>query len=368
MTGPFKTVALDAMGGDHAPHIEVEGALAAARAGARVLLCGDRDVLHAELARYGGAGSLPIEVCHASQVITMEDAPAHALRRKPDSSMRVAVELCKSGRADAVVSAGNSGAMLACGLFVMKRLEGVDRPAILTTFPTRRAPAALLDMGANVDCRPLHLAQFAVMGATFARVMHGKSRPRVGILSNGTEEHKGTELTREASHALRAAPHAFDYIGYVEGRDIFSGDVDVVVCDGFTGNLVLKVTEGTAETLAAFMKEALSASLLSKVFALGVLPAFRRVRVRMDYAEEGGAPLLGVRGTAVVCHGGSSSRAIKNAILGVSRYVDADLTGALARAIEEHQPLFDAARGHLPRPAAGRTGAALEQGGDEALK
>jgi len=341
-----RTIALDAMGGDHAPQVEVDGAVAAARTGqVRVLLVGDQQVLERELASRGAAG-LPIEVIHASQVITMHDAPSHAVRRKTDASMRRAAELVAKGEADAVVSAGNSGAMLACGLFVLKRQPGVDRPAILTTFPTRRGCAALLDMGANVDCRPLHLTQFAVMGATFARLMHGKARPRVGVLSNGSEEHKGTELTRETNRILRRGGSSFDYLGYVEGRDIFSGEVDVVVCDGFTGNLVLKVTEGAAETLVGFLKDAIGASLVSKVLALGLLPAFRRMKQRMDYAEYGGAPLLGVRGGAIICHGGSNTKAIKNALLGAGRYLDVDLAGAIGQALEAERALVEAARGH----------------------
>jgi phosphate acyltransferase len=354
-SGLLKTVALDAMGGDHAPQVEVEGAVEAARAGVRVLLVGDQRTLSAELERRGvKPGALPLEIRPASEVITMHDAPSQAVRRKTDSSMRVAVELCKSGEADAVVSAGNSGAMLACGLFTLKRLAGVDRPAILTTFPTRRGTAALLDMGANVDCKPLHLTQFAVLGATFARVMHGKARPRVGLLCNGSEEHKGTALTRQTHHVLGSGAVGFDYIGYIEGRDIFSGDVDVAVCDGFTGNVVLKVTEGAAETLVAFLKEAIGASLVSRVLALGLLPAFRRMKARMDYAEQGGAPLLGVQGTAIICHGGSNARAIKNAVLGAGRFVDSDLCGALARAVEEHRALSDAARGTPAAEAAGQ--------------
>jgi glycerol-3-phosphate acyltransferase PlsX len=350
----MKTVALDAFGSDHAPGVEVEGAIEAARTGqVRVLLVGDRARLEGELATRR-AGGLPIEVRHASQTITMHDAPSQAIRRKTDASMRVATDLCKAGEADAVVSAGNSGAMLACGLFVLKRLKGVDRPAILTTFPTRTGQAALLDMGANVDCKPLHLAEFAVMGATFARLCHGKARPRLGVLANGAEEHKGTELTRGA-HALLADARetAFEYVGYVEGRDVFSGSVDVVVCDGFSGNLVLKVTEGAAETLLAFIKEAIGRSFWTRLLALGLRPAFRGVKRRMDYAEQGGAPLLGVRGVSIICHGGSNAKAIKNALLGAGRYVDLDLPRAIESGLESHAALIESARGHVE--AAGTT-------------
>jgi len=343
----MKVVALDAMGGDNAPRTEVEGAIAAARTGdVRVILVGDERAIADELARRGGR-DLPVTIRHASQVISMHDSPSLAVRRKTDSSMRVAVGLVKSGEAQAVISAGNSGAMMACGLFVLKRLAGVDRPAILTTFPTRRGDwAALLDMGANVDCKPLNLVQFAVMGAAFARRAHGKSQPRVGVLSNGSEEHKGTDLTRETNALLRSTVAGFEYVGYVEGRDVFSGDVDVVVCDGFSGNLVLKVTEGAAETLAHFLRESIQSSLVSRALALAMIPTFRRYRQRMDYAEQGGAPLLGVRGMAFICHGGSSAKAIKNAILRASRLVDSRLEEAVQQAIAEHGYLSELAKGH----------------------
>ena len=368
--GAMKTVALDAMGGDHAPRVEVAGAIDAARTGrVRLLLVGDERALTRELGRHSGAGRLPVEVRHASEVITMHDHPSAAVRRKTDASMRVAVNLVRDGEADAVVSAGNSGAMMACGLFVLKRLPGVDRPAILTTFPTRSGQAALLDMGANVDCRPLHLVQFAVMGQCFARAVHGKARPTVGILSNGSEEHKGTELTREANAVLREHPSSeFDYLGYVEGKDVFSGRVDVVVCDGFTGNLVLKVTEAAAETLVGLLGEQIRSGILSRLFALGLLPVFRRVKARMDYAEQGGAPLLGINGVAIICHGGSNPRAIKNALLGAASHADYQLAGRIRTAVEGHAPLAASARngggdGREGREAGERPGARRDEAG-----
>jgi phosphate acyltransferase len=349
----MKTVALDAMGGDHAPLVEIEGAVDAARTGeVRVILVGDRAPLEKLLARRDRTRGLPIEIRHASQVITMHDHPSVAVRRRADSSMRVAAGLVRSGDADAVVSAGNSGALLACGLLVLGRVKGVDRPAISTTFPTiasSEGRVVILDVGANVECRPLHLVQFAVMGAAFARGMHGKARPRVGLLANGVEEHKGTDLTREANRLLRegcGAAGRIDYVGYVEGRDLCGGGVDVVVCDGFTGNLLLKVTEGVGETLAAFLAEAIRRSWASRLLALGLLPAFRSVRRRMDYAEQGGAPLLGVKGVAIVCHGGSNRVAIKNAILQAARLVDARLGVAVEEELSAHRALVEAARGH----------------------
>lgn len=345
----MKTVAVDAMGGDNAPQVEVEGAVEAARSGqVRVVLVGDETRLRGELQRLGARNLLGLSVRHATEVITMHDPPSAAVRRKKDSSMRVAVERVRDGAADAVVSAGNSGAMMACSLFVLKRLPGVDRPAILTTFPTRTGNAALLDMGANVECRPLHLVQFAVMGATFARQVHNKRRPRVGLLSNGAEDHKGTELTRETHRLLRGGPAEFEYVGYVEGRDVFSGRVDVVVCDGFSGNLVLKVTEGVAETLASFLRDAINASLLGRAAAVALLPTFKRVKRRMDYAEQGGAPLLGVCGSCIICHGGSNAKAIKNAILGAGRSAADDLAGAIGASMDSHAELVDASRGRRP--------------------
>jgi glycerol-3-phosphate acyltransferase PlsX len=210
-------------------------------------------------------------------------------------------------------------------------------------------------MGANVECRPLNLIQFAVMGAAFARKMHDKRNPRVGLLSNGAEEHKGTDLTRGTHRLLEGARADFDYVGYVEGRDVFSGKVDVVVCDGFSGNLVLKVTEGAAETLAVFLKESINESLVSRLAALALMPAFSRVKARMDYAEQGGAPLLGVNGVCIICHGGSNAKAIKNAIIGAGRYVDRGLPAAVGESIEEHGDLMDACRGRQHHGDEGRS-------------
>jgi glycerol-3-phosphate acyltransferase PlsX len=352
-------VALDAMGTDQAPAAELEGAITAVRErGARVILVGDEARLRAALSA-AGAGALGIEVRHASQVITMHDAPAIVVRKKTDSSMRVCFDLVKRGEASAVVSAGNSGAMLACGLFVLKRLPKVERPAIVTTFPTPVGPCALLDMGANVDCKPRALAQFAVLGAVYSRILHGKPRPRVGLLANGSEDHKGTELTRE-SHALlsRAASLAggadFDYVGYVEGRDIFAG-VDVVVTDGFTGNVVLKTVEGTAMAIFDLLRREVGQSRLAQAGALLMRPAFRNLKAMMDYAEYGGAPLFGVDGVAVVCHGSSNAKAIKNAIHAAGRFVAAGLKPQLSAAIEKHRQIWEGETPGAAEPA-GATG------------
>jgi len=246
----------------------------------------------------------------------------------------------KSGEADAVVSAGNSGATMAAGMFVLKRVPGIDRPAIATIFPNRENQTLVLDVGGNVDCKPQHLAQFALMGEVYARHVLGKSRPRVGLLSNGEEESKGNELTREAHEMLKGAP--FNYVGYVEGRDIFNGKVDVVACDGFVGNVVLKVSEGLADAVFSMLRQEIGGRFLAKVGYLLARPAFRAFRKKVDYAEYGGAPLLGIEGTGMICHGGSSARAITNAIRMAHDYaakrVNEKLAAQLQRcAAEDHK-------------------------------
>jgi glycerol-3-phosphate acyltransferase PlsX len=341
-------IAVDAMGSDAAPRVEVEGVVAAVRArGMEVILVGDETRLRAELDALG-AKREPIVVRHAPDVITMHDAPSMAVKQKKKSSMRVCFDLVKSGEADAVVSAGNSGAMMACGLLVLGRLPGVERPAIVTTFPTRAGECALLDMGANVDPKPAVLAQFGVLGAVYARLLHGKTRPKVGLLSNGSEEHKGTPLTREAHQILARAETAnnvdFSYVGYVEGRDIFKGEVDVVVTDGFTGNVVLKCVEGAAETMLGMVREEVSRSgIFAKVGAALMTGALRRLRKRTDYAEHGGAPLLGVDGVALICHGGSTVPAIKNAVYVADRFAQLGLGKELSAAVARNTFLWEGA-------------------------
>jgi phosphate acyltransferase len=331
-------IAVDAMGSDAAPRVEVEGVVAAVRArGMEVILVGDEVRLRAELEAVG-AQREPIVVRHAPDVITMHDAPSMAVKQKKKSSMRVCFDLVKAGEADAVVSAGNSGAMMACGTLVLGRLPGVERPAIVTTFPTRAGECALLDMGANVDPKPAVLAQFGVLGAVYARLLHGKTRPKVGLLSNGSEEHKGTPLTREAHQILARAESTgnadFSYVGYVEGRDIFKGEVDVVVTDGFTGNVVLKCVEGAAETMLEMVREEVSRSgVLAKIGAALMTGALRRLRKRTDYAEHGGAPLLGVDGVALICHGGSTATALTNAVYVADRFAQLGLGKELAAAV-----------------------------------
>lgn len=339
-------IAVDAMGTEGAPRVEVEGVVSAAREhGTAVVLVGDETRLRRELEAVGAAGESRIEIRHAPDIITMDDAPSMAVKQKKQSSMRICFDLVKAKQADAVVSAGNSGAMMACGLFVLGRLPGVERPAIVTSLPTQTGECALLDMGANVDPKPSTLAQWAVLGSVYARMLHGKPRPRLGVLSNGGEQHKGTTLTREAHQLLSraAAPAAdFDYVGYVEGRDVFRGEVDVVVTDGFTGNVLLKSVEGAAEVIMAMVKEEIGrAGMLARLGAALMIKPLRRLKRRTDYAEYGGAPLVGVDGVALICHGGSNAKAIKNAVRVAERFAKTGLGPESAAAIARHAFLWE---------------------------
>jgi glycerol-3-phosphate acyltransferase PlsX len=341
-------IAVDAMGADGAPRVEVEGVVAAVRASEiAVILVGDEARVRPQLDALHAANDPRIEVRHAPDVITMEDAPSMAVRQKKKSSMRICFDLVKSKEADAVVSAGNSGALMACGLFVLGRLPGVERPAIVTSLPTRTGECALLDMGANVEPKPTTMAQWAVLGSVYARLLHDKPRPRVGVLSNGSEEHKGTALTRETHQLLLGARGGagavadFDYVGYVEGRDVFRGDVDVVVTDGFTGNVVLKSVEGAAEVIMTMVKEEIGrAGLLARLGAALMIKPLRRLKDRTDYAEYGGAPLLGVEGVALVCHGGSNARAMANAVRIAARFAQSGLGTESTAAIGKHAFLW----------------------------
>ncbi|HEV8663254.1 MAG TPA: phosphate acyltransferase PlsX [Candidatus Methylomirabilis sp.] len=310
---PPVCIALDAMGGDGGPAVNVEGAIAAARElGLGVILVGVQEEVRRHLDRHELSG-LPIRIRHASEVVEMEESPSTALRKKKDSSIRVAVDLVRNGDADAVVSAGNTGAVMAIALVVLGPLPGVERPAIAALLPTLAGHAILLDVGANVDCKPRHLVQFAIMGNVYARQALGKARPRVGLLSIGEEETKGNELTKEAFRALEEEP-SIEFIGNVEGVDVFKGHADVVVCDGFTGNVALKIGESVAETIMALIRDEVAADLRSRAGALLLKPAFRRLRQRLDYSEVGGAPLLGVNGITIISHGRSSGKAIRNAL------------------------------------------------------
>jgi phosphate acyltransferase len=306
-------IAVDAMGGDNAPRAVVAGAVQASREyGAGIILVGIEQVVREELAKHPQAKTLPIEVRNATEVVDMLDSAATVFRRKKDSSIRVANELVKSGEADAVFSAGHTGAAMSTSLFVLGRVEGVERPAIATFMPTLTGTSIVLDVGANVDCKPNHLLQFAVMGEVYARYFLGNPNPKVGLLSIGEEETKGNELTKEAFKLLTET--SLNFIGNVEGRDVMAGRADVIVCDGFIGNVVLKVSEAVAEAIGLFLREDIKKSPLSKLGYLLMRPAFRSLKSRVDYAEYGGAPLVGINGISIISHGRSSDRAVKNAI------------------------------------------------------
>ncbi len=307
------TIALDAMGSDSAPRPEVEGAILAAREfSVRVLLVGQPAALKPELARHAKRGA-EIEIVAASEVIAMSDAPLQAYRKKKDSSMHVAARLVKSGGAQAMVTAGNTGAAMATARFLLGMLPSVDRPALAAPFPTARGgTSVLLDVGANVDSRPAHLVQFAVMGENYYRTIFGSKRPRVGLLSIGEEESKGNELVRETFARLKKTP--LNFVGNVEGKEIFAGDVDVIVCDGFIGNVALKVSESVAQHIGGMLKKALTSTLSAQVGAMFSRSAFQEFKKQIDYSEYGGAPLLGVRGVTVIGHGRSNANAVKNAI------------------------------------------------------
>ncbi|HZT74830.1 MAG TPA: phosphate acyltransferase PlsX [Terriglobales bacterium] len=315
--GPQLTLALDAMGSDSAPLPEVGGALLAARQyGIRVLLVGQEPVVRAELARHGGAGRAHpgrVEIVPAEEVIRMDEKAIRAARTKRHSSIHVACRLVRDGEAAGMVSAGNTGAVMATGKMMLGSLPVVQRPALAAVFPTAAGSAAvMLDVGANVDCRPEHLEQFAIMGEIYHRVILASERPRVGLLSIGEEEIKGNDLTREAYALLRQLP--IEFIGNVEGRDVYNGNVDVIVCDGFVGNVALKISEGLVETVRSLLKQSLESTLASKIGYVLSRQAYARFKKRLDYSEYGGAPLLGVRGVVIISHGRSNANAIKNAL------------------------------------------------------
>src|SRR3954471_16277833 len=346
------TIAVDAMGSDRAPKPEVEGAILAARHhDARVLLVGKEDVIQAELEHHPSARNLPIEIVPAAEVIGMHEKAAQAVRTKRDSSMRVGLRLVREGHAAGFVSAGNTGAAMATAKMVLGALPGVDRPALAAVFPTAAGTAAiLLDVGANVDSKPHNLEQFAIMGEIYYRSIFGKNRPRVGILSIGEEESKGNELTREAYKLVKTLP--LNFKGNVEGRDLYNGNLDVIVCDGFVGNVALKISEGMVQTVRYLLKESLRATITRQVGYLLARRAFDDFKKRLDYSEYGGAPLLGVKGVCIVGHGSSNSNAIKNAIriaaegarAGITSKIEDELKNRRPAVIEEEPGLQESAQ------------------------
>jgi phosphate acyltransferase len=328
------TIAVDAMGGDHAPKSEVEGAIRACNAlNVRVILVGKKDVLQRELDLNENAASLPIEIRNATEVITMEDSAAKAVRAKKDSSIRVACRLHRDGEAQGVVTAGNTGAAMAAAKMTGGMIRGVYRPALASAFPTLKGtPVVVIDVGANVDSSPEMLAQFAVMGEIYSRTIFRIPSPRVGLLSIGEEEHKGNDLTRAATPLIKALP--IHFIGNVEGRDIYSGIADVVVCDGFIGNVALKVSEGLVEMIRNMLRESLAATVTRKIGYVLSQAAYRDFRKRVDYSEYGGAPLLGVKGVNIICHGRSNANAIKNAIRVAAEFAEGSVNDRIAEELD----------------------------------
>src|SRR3984893_1293601 len=326
-------IALDAMGSDRAPKPEVEGALQAARQyGVRVLLVGPETVVRAELDRHSASARLPVEVVHASEFITMEDKV---------EAMRVGLRMVREGQAAGFVTAGNTGAAMATAKVVLGAVPGVDRPALAAVFPTAPGnPAMLLDVGANVDCTPQNLEQFAVMGDIYFRAMFGKKAgsagPRVGLLSIGEEESKGNDLTRQSFQLLKQLP--LNFVGNVEGRDLYNGQVDVIVADGFVGNVALKISEGVANLVRTALKESLKATITRQVGALLSRSAFTDFKKRLDHTEYGGAPLLGVRGACIITHGSSNANAIKNALRVAAEFSERGINGSIERGLAAVRP------------------------------
>jgi glycerol-3-phosphate acyltransferase PlsX len=332
-------VALDAMGGDNAPGEIVQGAIQAAREYSMgIYLVGREDAIRVELAKHDTQG-LDLPIVHTDEIIEMDEHPASGVRRKKNASMTLALQLVRDGLAVGAVSAGNSGAMMAASLFTLKRIEGVDRPALGGIFPTRDGVSLVIDIGANTDCKPEYLQQFALMGSIYMERIFFVSSPRVGLLANGEEETKGNDQVQQAHQLLKtnAEKLGLNFIGNVEGRDIPAGGADVVVCDGFVGNVVLKLSEGLAETLLGLLRTQMTSSLLNKLAAAVLQPGLRKVFKRMDYAEYGGVPLLGVNGSAIISHGRSNAKAIKNALRVARQTAETNVAGAIAEGLARLQ-------------------------------
>lgn len=329
-------IALDAMGGDHGSDQLIAGAIQAVEeANLRVSLVGDERRINACLDRLSPDSHVAsrLSIVHTAEMVEMGESPVEAIRKKKNASVMVSFDLVRNGQVDAAVSAGNSGATMAAAIRKLGRLKHVSRPGIASVFPTLKKPVIMMDVGANVDCRPQHLLQFALMASAFSRIFDIDS-PRVGILSIGEETGKGNQLVKDTHPLL--AKSSLNFIGNVEGRDIFQGDVDVIVCDGFVGNICLKVSEGLAEAAGQMIREGIMSSLSAKIGYLLARPVFRRLKKRVDYAEYGGAPLLGINGTGLICHGKSSGLAIKNALIEAGKIVEMKVNDRIAHSIAEN--------------------------------
>jgi glycerol-3-phosphate acyltransferase PlsX len=330
-------IAIDAMGGDDAPHPIIEGVVQAAslvREGTEILLVGQEDLIRKDLKSRFIPRELPISVVHAPEVVSMDESPAIALRKKRDSSIMVAIELIKRGLADAIVSAGNTGAVMAGTLLELGRLKGINRPAIASFFPTEKETTVVLDVGANADCKPINLYQFGVMGSVYTSRILERRRPKIGLLSIGEESSKGNENTILAHQMLSGS--SLNFIGNVEGRDILRGNVDVVVCEGFVGNVILKLTESIDGLLTSQLKRYVMSNLRYRLGAHLLMPALMAFRRDLDYAEYGGAPLLGINGVCIICHGGSSAKAIRKAIDVAQRMVTANVNSGIVEQLQQN--------------------------------
>lgn len=312
-------IVLDGMGGDHAPAATVEGAVLAAREfGSKVIIVGIKEELERELAKYGS--HFPnITIHHASETIDMEDSPAVSVRKKKDSSVNVAAKLVKEDIAQAMVSAGNTGAVVCATTLYLKLLKGIERPGIAVVAPTLKGISLTIDVGANIDPKPIHLFQYGIMGDVYSRTILRKPCPSVGLLNIGQEASKGTDFLKKTFSLFSQSK--LNFIGNIEGRDLFNGRCDVIVCDGFVGNVVLKVSESLAESLAALLKRSLGESFITRIGALFSKSALQAMKKEMDYTEYGGAPLLGIDGICIICHGASTAKAIKNAIRVAGEFV-----------------------------------------------
>ena len=339
MSSNKTVIAVDAMGGDLGPSVVVPGAIEAARqTGAKILLVGNEATLDGELNRLSPSG-VDLEIVHAPEVAGMDEKPSDILRRKKHASIQVACRLVRDGAAQGVVSAGHSGASVACGMFIMGRIPGVERPALASLLPTEKEPVVLLDVGATVDCKPYNIFQFGLMGDAFARDILNKEAPRVGLLSIGEEEGKGNSQVKEAYELFKMAQN-LNFSGNIEGRDLFTGDVDVAVCDGFVGNVALKLSEGLGLSLSRVLKrELLSSGFLPKLGSLLAKSAFRRFAKVVDYAEYGGAPLLGLQNISIVCHGRSNAKAICNATRMATLFVEKETNKRLMETICANEEL-----------------------------
>ena len=339
MSSNKTVIAVDAMGGDLGPSVVVPGAIEAARqTGAKILLVGNEATLDGELNRLSPSG-VDLEIVHAPEVAGMDEKPSDILRRKKNASIQVACRLVRDGAAQGVVSAGHSGASVACGMFIMGRIPGVERPALASLLPTEKEPVVLLDVGATVDCKPYNIFQFGLMGDAFARDILNKEYPRVGLLSIGEEEGKGNSQVKEAYELFKMAQN-LNFSGNIEGRDLFTGEMDVAVCDGFVGNVALKLSEGLGLSLSRVLKrELLNSGFLPKLGSLLAKSAFRRFAKVVDYAEYGGAPLLGLQNISIVCHGRSNAKAICNATRMATLFVEKETNKRLMETICANEEL-----------------------------